>query len=146
MAHKDCAQSDVLPKTQRGPVGNASSSDVQSLRSPSLSTISPMNPTINDALNDEPSRTPEEWIEFAQKKLRESDKPAAAVPFLAAQKPDLLEYLMTGTMKYEPGIGLFVKLINAVPFMQRIKKFEMSCTSLSAEARSQRHEPLGRTV
>ncbi|KAF8594569.1 hypothetical protein BDV93DRAFT_549191 [Ceratobasidium sp. AG-I] len=42
-----------------------------------------------------PSKTPEEWIEFALMKIWESGRPAPAIEFLEAQDPDLLEFLMT---------------------------------------------------
>jgi hypothetical protein len=98
MARKNRAKSDVLPKTRRGSIPKAPSSDVQSPRSPLFGNFSPISPTMSYAIREETSRTPEEWIKFAQKKLWESDKPASAVWFLATQGPDLLEYLMTGAI------------------------------------------------
>jgi hypothetical protein len=71
---------------------------------------------MNAVLKEDPSRTPEEWIEFAQNTLWESGKAAPAIWFLATQKPDLLEYLMTGTIESELSIGGFVKRINTISF------------------------------
>jgi hypothetical protein len=113
MARKNRAKSDVSSRTRRESV----SSSVQSPKSALFSNLFPMSPTMNAVLKEEPSRTPEEWIEFAQNTLWESGKPAPAVWFLATQEPDLLEYLMTGTMRSELSIGYFVKLINTISFV-----------------------------
>lgn len=43
-----------------------------------------------------PSKSPDDWIKFALTKIWEFGRPAPAIEFLAAQDPDLLEFLMTG--------------------------------------------------
>lgn len=67
------------------------------------SPVSPMSPMfsrreVKEFVREQPSMTPEEWVDFALKKIWEIGKPVDAVWFLAMQQePDLLEFLITGT-------------------------------------------------
>jgi hypothetical protein len=47
-------------------------------------------------MTDPRPTSPEEWIEFAHKKLWQATSVSNAVQTLAALEPDLLEFLMTG--------------------------------------------------
>ncbi|QRW07577.1 P-loop nucleoside triphosphate hydrolase [Ceratobasidium sp. AG-Ba] len=51
---------------------------------------------IKEVVPEEPSKSPEEWVEFALTKIWEYGKPPDAVRFLHMQRePDLLEFLIT---------------------------------------------------
>ncbi|QRV93432.1 UvrD-like helicase carboxy-terminal domain protein [Ceratobasidium sp. AG-Ba] len=51
---------------------------------------------IKETVLEEPSKSPEEWVEFASTKIWEYGKPPDAVRFLHMQRePDLLEFLIT---------------------------------------------------
>ncbi|KAG8744274.1 hypothetical protein FRC10_010437 [Ceratobasidium sp. 414] len=95
MARKNRAKSDAQRTLPGFRERKGSSSDVQSPVSPLFSPKFPRQ-EAKDTLEEEPSKTPEEWIDFALKKLWESGKPTQAIRVLAMQEPDLLEFLITG--------------------------------------------------
>ncbi|KAG8719695.1 hypothetical protein FRC08_002227 [Ceratobasidium sp. 394] len=94
MARKNRAKSDAQRTLSGFRERKGSSSDVQSPVSPLFSPKLSLRET-KDTLEEEPSKTPEEWIDFALKKLWESGKPIHAIRVLAMQEPDLLEFLVT---------------------------------------------------
>ncbi|KAG9101942.1 hypothetical protein FS749_001473 [Ceratobasidium sp. UAMH 11750] len=93
MARKNRAKSDAQRTLSGFRERKGSSSDVQSPVSPLFSPKLSRREAI-DTLEEEHSKTPEEWIDFALKKLWESGKPIHAIRVLAMQEPDLLEFLV----------------------------------------------------
>ncbi|KAG9090858.1 hypothetical protein FRC07_012002, partial [Ceratobasidium sp. 392] len=96
MARKNRAKSDAQQPLTGFRERKGSSSDVRSpvspLFSPKLSRRE-----VKEIVEEEPLKSPEEWIDFALKKLWEHNKPIEAIRFLAMQELDLLEFLITAS-------------------------------------------------
>ncbi|QRW07579.1 P-loop nucleoside triphosphate hydrolase [Ceratobasidium sp. AG-Ba] len=97
MAGKKRSKSDAKRPPPISPGRKRSSSDVP----PPISPLLPRSPVVSrriikEAVLEEPSKSPEEWIEFALKTIQQCDHTIDAVRFLARQhESDMLEFLMT---------------------------------------------------
>ncbi|QRV93435.1 P-loop nucleoside triphosphate hydrolase [Ceratobasidium sp. AG-Ba] len=97
MAGKKRSKSDAKRPPPISPGRKRSSSDVP----PPISPLVPRSPVVSrriikEAVLEEPSKSPEEWIEFALKTIQQCDHTIDAVRFLARQhESDMLEFLMT---------------------------------------------------
>lgn len=98
MARHNRSKSDVRPPALQMSPTKPKTRGLRSPTSPLMENQSSRNRSMS-IMSPVPSKSPDEWIKFALTKIWESDRPAPAIEFLAAQDPDLLEFLMTG-MKY----------------------------------------------
>ncbi|KAG9097516.1 hypothetical protein FRC06_007474, partial [Ceratobasidium sp. 370] len=129
MARKNRAKSDAQRTLPGFRERKGSSSDVQSPISPLFSPRFSRH-EAKDMLEEEPSKTPDEWIDFALKKLWESGKPIHAIRVLAMQEPDLLEFLITVNEEIRDEVRRSVCSSSAFPATRDAWTGSLSCMLL----------------